>query len=477
MTDNTPRKVAIYCRISRDKAGAGLGVKRQEEDGRKLADQLGWPIAAVLVDNDLSAYSGKPRPAYTRLLEMLRSGEANAVIAWHTDRLHRSPVELEHYITVCDAAGAPTVTVQAGPLDLATPSGRLVARQLGAVARYESEHRSARLRRAQIQMAAQGTWRGGRRPFGYAADGVTLVPAEADAIASAIDAVLSGVSMNQVARDWNIAGITTSGNGSAWTQVEVRRTLLRARNAGLREHKGEIVGPAQWPAIISEDKWRAVRAVLLDPGRVTSPGPERRYLGSGLYLCGVCGRPAGVHATSDGRPVYRCLDRVVAPGQRRHIARDQSTLDRYVETLAIERLSRPDAGPAAAGLDTAVADDATQLHIRIGTMRLRLDELAMLHAEGEITTAQLRTGTARLRDKLDAAESQLAASVSTSPLAGIAGADDVEGTWDGLPLSRRRAIVEAVMVVTILPGPIGRPKGWRPGEPYFSPDHIVVRWL
>jgi DNA invertase Pin-like site-specific DNA recombinase len=35
---------AIYCRISRDREGAGLGVQRQEEDCRQLAASLGWTV-------------------------------------------------------------------------------------------------------------------------------------------------------------------------------------------------------------------------------------------------------------------------------------------------------------------------------------------------------------------------------------------------------------------------------------------------
>ena len=132
------RRAAIYCRISRDKEGAGLGVDRQEQDCREVAARLAWEVVAVHADNDLSAYSGKPRPGYEALLADLRADVADAVICWHTDRLHRSPVELEEYIAVCDPRAVPTQTVRAGPLDLATPSGRMVARVLGAVARHES---------------------------------------------------------------------------------------------------------------------------------------------------------------------------------------------------------------------------------------------------------------------------------------------------------------------------------------------------
>jgi site-specific DNA recombinase len=85
------RQAAIYCRISDDREGAGLGVARQEADCRERAKRLGWTVAGLYVDNDFSAYSGKIRPEYRRLLADLRAGVLDAVIAWHTDRLHRSP--------------------------------------------------------------------------------------------------------------------------------------------------------------------------------------------------------------------------------------------------------------------------------------------------------------------------------------------------------------------------------------------------
>lgn len=36
------RRAAIYCRISDDREGAGLGVARQDVDCREQADRLGW---------------------------------------------------------------------------------------------------------------------------------------------------------------------------------------------------------------------------------------------------------------------------------------------------------------------------------------------------------------------------------------------------------------------------------------------------
>jgi len=59
-----------------------------------------WPIADTYIDDDVSAYSGKPRPEYRRLLDDMRAGTVDAVVVWHLDRLHRHPRELEEFFDV-----------------------------------------------------------------------------------------------------------------------------------------------------------------------------------------------------------------------------------------------------------------------------------------------------------------------------------------------------------------------------------------
>ena len=64
---NSPNTfAAIYCRISSDKTGKSAGVERQQSDCRVMADRLGLSVQHVLVDNDISAYSGKPDRKSTR---------------------------------------------------------------------------------------------------------------------------------------------------------------------------------------------------------------------------------------------------------------------------------------------------------------------------------------------------------------------------------------------------------------------------
>jgi site-specific DNA recombinase len=157
-------------RISQDREGAGLGVARQEEDCRPLCARKGWQVAGVYADNDVSAYTGKPRPAWARLLADIEAGRVDAIACWHVDRLTRTPRELEDVIDLHDQAGIELATVT-GEIDLSTPTGRLVARTLGAAARHESEHKGERRRRAELQAAQQGRpHASGQRGYGYAAE-------------------------------------------------------------------------------------------------------------------------------------------------------------------------------------------------------------------------------------------------------------------------------------------------------------------
>lgn len=447
--------------------GAGLGVERQESDCRDLAERLGWTIVAVHSDNDMSAYSGKPRPGYLALLDGITAGTVDAVIAWHSDRLHRSPVELETYIGVCTDADrdVPTHCVKAGQVDLATPSGRAIARTLGAWARYEVEHMIERQKAAKAQAAAAGKYRGGPRAYGYARDGLTVVDAEAAIVREMSDRALAGESLRSLVRELNARGVPTS-TGATWKGPSLRDVLVRYRNAGLIEHQGRELGDAAWPAIVDVDVWRAVRALLTDPARRTSTSATERFLGAGVYRCGICddgttmrssALRAGYPATT---PAYRCRE-------YGHIVRKAAPIDELVSEAVIEVLSVPG---AALDLFEPGAVDTGLLRSRATALRARLDDMAAMFGAGTIDARQLASGSESNRVQLDEVEAQLAAAVATSPLAGVADADDVAAAWAAQSVSRQKAIVNALMTVTIHPAPRGR----LPGGARFHPESVEI---
>ncbi|MFF3443564.1 recombinase family protein [Streptosporangium sp. NPDC002721] len=229
----TPRiRCLIYVRISRDKEGAGLGVQRQEDECRQLADRLGWDVAEVFCDNDISAYSGKSRPNYQQMLERIRAGGVEGVIAWHTDRLHRNPRELEDFIGLLETRQIRVSTVKAGMMDLDTASGRMVARMLGNVDHHESERKAERIKAKHIQLAKDGkSTGGGFRPYGYRRIydrpdpphrliREEVVPEEAAIIRECVRRVLAGEALAAVCRDLNRRGVPTSSTG-IWTARQV----------------------------------------------------------------------------------------------------------------------------------------------------------------------------------------------------------------------------------------------------------------
>jgi DNA invertase Pin-like site-specific DNA recombinase len=450
----------IYCRISQDRTGAGLGVERQEQDCRKLAESLGMEVLAVFVDNDMSAFSGKKRPAYSDMMEKLAKGSAQAVLCWHTDRLHRSPRELESYIDICEKHGITTHATQAGEIDLATPSGRAVARTLGAWARYESEHKSERLTRAKRQAREQGKFTGGPIPYGWDIVDQRAVPndEQAKAIKLAVGMLLGGQSIAAVIREFQSRGISTPRGGAKWNHATLYGQLLRPKLAGLMEVDGELVDDPGFPAILTEDEWLGVRAVLSDPTRRVSFDNRNRWLLSGIATC-ECGSTVKVGATKDHRggrrAVYRC--KVDGPG---HVNRQAVQVDMVVEAIVEVLLSQPEASASAAAA-TSAPDSG--LAAEANGLRARLSEAALMAADGDITMAQLRQITERLRSKLDELESAMA----NQSIAATQQTFDAASEWSEASLEKKRKLLSQLVDVRLLR--VGRNAGRN-----FDPDSVEV---
>lgn len=444
---------ALYARISSDD-GTALGVARQLEDCRREAERRGWAVASQYVDNDVSAFSGKARPEFDRLLADVRAGRVGAVVVWDVDRLTRTPRELEAVIDLFDAHRVDLASV-GGEIDLGTPQGRLTARLKGAVARHEVEQSSRRLRRKMQERAEAGKPHG-RVAYGWRrVDGVDVLDdAEAAVVREIARRLLARESARSVWRDLNARGVPSPG-GAAWSGAILRQTMLRERNAGRRTHRGEVVGKGAWEAIVDDDTHDRVVALLRDPERVVSRGSERRWLLSGIARCGRCGTPMQVnHGGGRAGAAYTC------PGCHR-VRRAVHHVDAFVEAVVVARLSEPDGPDLLAGDPDALreARDAAE------ALRARLDLAADQYADGAITADQLRRITARLRPRLDDAEARARAAAPAPELAAVA--NGAAAAWGDTPLEARRAVINALMTVTILPS--------GPGQ-RFDPERVVISW-
>jgi site-specific DNA recombinase len=455
---------AVYLRISSDQQGTGLGVARQREDCLKLCASRGWTDVQVYEDNDLSAYSGKARPSYERMVGDVRDGRVRRIVAWHPDRLHRSVRDFADFVGLVDSTGVEVATVQSGEVDLSSASGWLGASVLNVLAEYESRHKSDRIRRKMRQNAEAGQSHGGSRPYGWREDRVTLDEDEAAFVRLGLDMVLAGNSVKAIVRRLNAEG-SRNTLGGPWTASTLRSTLLRPRNAGQRLHRGEVVEGVvgQWEPLCDVDTLQRVAAILRDPARVTNPGRRGRvHLLSGLALCGVCegtlrvamGKPyKGV-----AHPIYRC--------QQNHVSRRQDAVDGCVRALVVGRLSREDAVDLLTPPDEPA--EVAEARAEVERLRARLDTLAADYADDVMTREQYLTATERTRARLAAAE-RAAPPVAprTEALGALVGQADVGAAWDALDVSVRRRVVEVLLDLRLLTTRRG---------PGFDPASVQVDW-
>jgi DNA invertase Pin-like site-specific DNA recombinase len=453
-------RAGVYLRQSKDHNGTGLAVARQREDCLKLCAQRGW-TPTEYVDNDISASTGKKRPEYERMLADIEAGKLDAVVAWDLDRLHRRPIELEHFMDVADRHRLALATVS-GDTDLSTDNGRLFARIKGAVAKAEVERKSARQKRQGLQAAQLGVPKTGPRPFGYEADMVTIRESEARALRQAYMSLLAGSSLLGISRDLDNAGFKAS-SGMPYHHATLRTMLRNPRYAGLRGYstrssdgklRTEIVGPAQWPGIVDEDTYRAACALLADKGRRKNHvGSARKWLLSGIALCGRCNDGTTVRVNYRGRPnadgkdvaVYRCR-------AYSHLSRAAQWCDWRVTERVIARLSRDDARELLIDDDR---EDLAALRREESTVRLRLDQLAEEYGNSDMTLREWQLAREPLKARLADIEARMVHVDRAPILADLVSAHDVRKVWETIGLDRRRAVIDLLYTVTLMPRPAG----------------------
>ena len=449
----SPRAAAVYARISSDVTGEQLGVARQVEDCRRLAASRGWAVAEEYVDNDVSAYKGKLRPAYQRMLADLADGLRDAVVVYNLDRLTRRPIELEEFTALCERAGVTQVATVTSDFNLGNDDGLFMARITAAVAAKESGRKSERIRRKHQQLAEQGRPNGGHyRPFGYEPDRVTVVESEAEVIRDLVARYVAGESLRSLAAWLNEQGVAPVG-GRVWQTTSLRAMLASGRIAGLREHKGQVVGQAVWPAIITHEQHRQVLARMAR-AVVTGRRTPRRYLLSGLLRCGRCGGRLYSSVRGDKRR-YVCLSGPDHGGCGRLTVVAQP-VEELIAAAVLYRLDTPEFADALAG---RAAEDERHATVVAGLQadRSQREELARMWSAREISSEEWRAAREPIERRIRDAERRLERTSPAPALAGWVGnGSELGDRWATLTLERQAAIVAAVLDhAVIAPGVLG----------------------
>lgn len=336
-------QAAVYVRISADKEGRELGVQRQEQDCRRLAERLGLEVVEVFKDNDIgaSSRSRKARPEYARMLSATREGQYRAVLAYSHSRLTRRPSEMNDLIELAEKQGIRISTVASGEYDLTTAAGRAVARTIAAWDGAEAEQTAERVARAARQRAESGAYHGGPvPPFGYRREGspTRLVPDRKDArlLNEAADRLLAGDTLYSICNDWNARGLTTSA-GKIWRSRTLKRALMT------RSVLGETSAGVQgWKPILDRKTYDRLQRLFEDPSRMTFRATSESSRGKltmtgGLAVCAVCGKNL---VGQKYRGAYRLICHKQATGGCGTVTVQHGELEEYVFEQVLNALTK-----------------------------------------------------------------------------------------------------------------------------------------
>lgn len=452
----TRKRAVLYLRISDDREGKKLGVERQEQLCRELAERLGVEIVEVYRDNDISA-SGKKmrrRPDYERMLAAARKHQFDMIISYSNSRLTRRVLEHEALIDLAVEHRISYAFVASPSFDLNSADGRMIARILVAADAAEAQRISERVTARSLQRAQSGGNNGGPRAFGISADGKSLVESEAERIKDWYTRIQGGTKLFTLAAEANTGETKIpSVNGKPWRPHVIRRILLNERNAGLRflEVKDEddpnlsVIKEFTTPhkEIVSREIYDDVVRILTDDSRRTNHvGTARRHVGTGLFICERCARTVNTGQDQRGRTVYRCL------GCFRTWRAEP--INDWIDELIEGILGKPDFAeilkrPAVPGIDTVA------LHAERKAIRGRLDAMAAKHVLGQgVTESQMLAANEAANARITEISSMLADAGRVSPLVAVAGADDpVRAYRDLKDLGRKQSVIRSLIRVQL----------------------------
>lgn len=338
---NISRRAVIYARFSSD-----LQNPRSAQDQidlcRAFAESRGWTALEVFADEAISG-SKRHRREYNRMLDLIKTGIVDVVLAEGLDRLNRSQELSAHLLSLCEFHDTEIHTLNDGRIEEMHigMKGTMDAMQLKRIARETHRGLSGNVRDGK---SAGGLSFGYRIPFdpttGARHVGELVINEEEAAIVRRIFAEFAeGKSPTAIAHQLNAEGVpsprgrgwkvnTIYGNRKrgigilnnelyvgvrVWNRQQFRKNPeTDRRHAQLRDPDAAIRVDVPDLRIVDADLWDRVKARQGEQTRVLKTGApvalrRKKYLLSGLVRCGDCGGKMTV-AGSGARRAYYCAN-------------------------------------------------------------------------------------------------------------------------------------------------------------------------
>ena len=222
---NNERMIAaVYIRVStEDQAREGFSLGEQKEKLLQLCAFKGYEVFRVYEDAGISAKDMEHRPAFQEMLQDMKDGKINYIVAYKLDRVTRSVRDLEELISQLEKYNCYLVC-DIDDVNTSTANGRFFVRMLTVLSQLEIEIVSERTKFG-LNGAIKSSHLPGSAPLGYKKDGnkKTIVDETTKPIIEKIFKMyLEGKSFQQISNIFNEEKLL---NPKKWKDTTIQKII------------------------------------------------------------------------------------------------------------------------------------------------------------------------------------------------------------------------------------------------------------
>lgn len=303
--------VALYVRVSTGYQVDKDSLPHQKKELKNYCKHvLHIPEERIMIFEDAgkSAKNTK-RPAFERMMQMVRAGQISHVLVYKIDRVSRNLVDFS--LMYDDFKKNRVVFISLNEqFDTSSAIGEAILKIILVFAELERKMTSERVMDIMLGRAKNGLWNGANVPFGYAWDDVLQFPVphptEADIIKFMYDFYEREQSSCKL-RDYLNGHDIPTKRGGEWTSKTVADIIRNPMYKGTYRYnyresaRGKIKPKEEWivledvfTPLVSKEQWENCNKIMdsnaAARNNMCSQSKKKYYhVFGGLLRCGVCG--------------------------------------------------------------------------------------------------------------------------------------------------------------------------------------------
>ena len=313
--DNIPKIAGIYIRVStEDQAREGFSLGEQEEKLKQLCSFKEFQVYKVYQDRGISAKDMEHRPGFQKMMDDMRKGKINYIVAYKLDRVTRSVRDLELLIDELEKNNCYLIC-ERDDVNTSTANGRFFVRMLTVLSQLEIEVVSERTKFG-MSGAIKAGHLPGICPLGYYRDkdkSVKIDPITSKVVKRIFQMYLEGKSYYRISEIFNQEKVLYPRD-KEWTEAAIRTIINNqiyvgdyVRNKTSKDKKEKIVYENVVAPIITRAEWEEVQRQKAVNKQAFSR--DRVYVFYQRLYCSKCGTL--MNCTSPGGKkrgylYYRC---------------------------------------------------------------------------------------------------------------------------------------------------------------------------